>query len=108
MHRPDPTEQLDCDPTPYFVRRTIRKTYACRRWPPTVPAEQRIRTATPSTVGPIDKGLCGPGLLAEVIVGKCLDHIPLHRQVGRIARAGVTVAEMRPIGSAAGGETRDA
>jgi transposase len=87
------TEQLDCDPTPYFVRRTIRKTYACHRCPATVPAEERIRTAAPSTVGPIDKGLCGPGLLAEVIVGKCLDHLPLHRQAARIGRAGVTVAE---------------
>jgi transposase len=87
------TEQLDCDPTPYFVRRTIRKTYACRQCPPTVPAEQRLRTATPSTVGPIERGLCGPGLLAEVIVGKCLDHLPLHRQAARIARVGVTVAE---------------
>ena len=87
------TEQLDCDPTPYFVRRTIRKTYACRQCPPTVPPEERVRTATPSTVGPIDRGLCGPGLLAEVIVGKGLDHLPLHRQVARIARAGVTVAE---------------
>ncbi len=87
------TEQLDCDPTPYFVRRTVRKTYACHRCPPTVPVEQRIRTATPSTVGPIDKGLCGPGLLAEVLVGKFLDHLPLHRQVARLARAGVTVAE---------------
>ncbi len=86
------TEQLDCDPTPYFVRRTIRKTYACQNCSTDVPPEDRIRTATPSTVGPIDKGLCGPGLLAEVIVGKCLDHLPLHRQVARIARAGVTVA----------------
>jgi transposase len=87
------TEQLDCDPTPYFVRRTIRKTYACQNCSTDVPAEERIRTATPSTVGPIEKGLCGPGLLAEVVVGKCLDHLPLHRQVARIARAGVTVAE---------------
>ena len=31
--------------------------------------------------------------LAEVIVGKCLDHLPLHRQAARIARAGVAVAE---------------
>jgi transposase len=87
------TEQLDCDPTPYFVRRTIRKTYACQQCPTTVPAEQRLRTATPSTVGPIERGRCGPGVLAEVIVGKFLDHLPLHRQAARIARAGVTVAE---------------
>ena len=82
------TEQLDCDPTPYFVQRTIRKTYACQQCPPTVPAEERIRTATPNTVGPIDKGLCGPGVLAEVIVGKFLDHLPLHRQAARIGPRG--------------------
>ena len=29
------TEQLDCDPTPYFVRGTIKKTYACQRCPAT-------------------------------------------------------------------------
>lgn len=44
-------------------------------------------------VGPIPKGLCGPGLLAHVLTAKFADHIPLHRQVGVIARAGVAVAE---------------
>jgi len=87
------TEQLDREPMVFFVRRTIRKTYACQHCSTDVPAEQRIPTATPSTVGPIDKGLCGPGLLADVIVAKFLDHIPLHRQVGIIARSGVTIAE---------------
>jgi transposase len=75
------------------VLRTIRKTYACQHCSKDVPAEQRIQTAKPHTVGPIEKGLCGPGLLADVIVSKFLDHIPLHRQVGIIARSGVTLAE---------------
>jgi transposase len=87
-------EQLDCDPVPFFVRRTVRKTYACRRCDPAaVPQEDRIRTAGPGAVGPIVKGLCGPGLLAHVLTAKFADHIPLHRQVGVIARAGVAVAE---------------
>lgn len=87
------TEQLDCEPKPFFVRRTIRKTYACQHCDPaTVPPEQRLHTATPSTVGPIDKGLCGPGLLADVLVSKFLDHLPLHRQADIIARSGVRVA----------------
>ena len=51
------TEQLDCEPVQYFVRRTVRKTYACQHCSKDVPAEQRIQTATPSTVGPIDKSL---------------------------------------------------
>lgn len=87
------TEQLDREPVKYFVIRTIRKTYTCKNCPTDVPPEQRIQTATPSTVGPIEKGLCGPGLLADVIVSKFLDHIPLHRQAGIIIRSGVTVAE---------------
>jgi len=87
-------EQLDCDPIPFFVLRTVRKTYACRRCDPAaVPPEDRIRTATPGAVGPIAKGLCGPGLLAYVLTAKFADHIPLHRQVGVIARGGVAVAE---------------
>lgn len=60
-------EQLDCDPVRYFVRRTIRISYACHRCDPTtVPADERVTTAGPGTVGPIAKGLCGPGLLPEL------------------------------------------
>lgn len=86
-------EQLDCDPIPYFVRRTIRVSYACRRCDPAaVPASERIITAGPNTVGPIAKGLCGPGLLAHVLTAKFADHLPLHRLVGVIARSGVRIA----------------
>jgi transposase len=87
-------EQLDCDPIPFFVLRTVRRTYACRRCDPTaVPPEDRIHTAGLGAVGPIPKGLCGPGLLAHVLTAKFADHIPLHRLVGVIARGGVAVAE---------------
>ena len=43
-------------------------------------------------VGPIAKGLCGPGLLAHVITAKFADHTPLHRLAGQLARSGVDVA----------------
>src|SRR5262249_58605554 len=70
------------------------KTYACRRCDPAVvPAGDRIRTAGPESVGPIARGLCGPGLLAHVLTAKFADHVPLHRLVGAITRGGVTVAE---------------
>jgi transposase len=62
------TEQLDLEPAHFFVRRTVKKSYACRRCDPAaVPAELRLQTAGPAQVGPIAKGLCGPGLLAHVI-----------------------------------------
>jgi transposase len=86
-------EQLDIEPVHFFVRRTIRKSYACQRCDPdVVPAEQRIQTAGPAVVGPIAKGLCGPGLLAHVITAKYADHTPLHRLAGQLARSGVQIA----------------
>jgi transposase len=86
-------EQLDMEPACFFVRRTIRKTYACQQCDPeTVPAEQRLQTAGPEQVGPLAKGLCGPGLLAHVVTAKFADHTPLHRLAGQLSRSGVAVA----------------
>src|SRR5262249_53520202 len=86
-------EQLDCEPARFFVLRTVRRSYACARCDPAlVPAEQRLQTAGPPQVGPIAKGLCGPGLLAHVITAKFADHVPLHRLAGQLGRSGVNVA----------------
>ena len=86
-------EQLDLEPARFFVRRTIKKSYACPYCDPaTVPAEQRLQTAGPAQVGPLAKGLCGPGLLAHVIVAKFADHVPLHRLAGQLSRSGVGLA----------------
>jgi transposase len=86
-------EQLDLEPVHFYVRRTVRKSYACRHCDPAaVPVEQRLRTAGPAQVGPLAKGLCGPGLLAHVITAKFADHTPLHRLAGQLGRSGVTLA----------------
>jgi transposase len=86
-------EQLDLEPAKVFVRRTIRLTYGCQHCDKDlVPAEQRFQTAGPAQVGPIAKGLCGPGLLAHVITAKFADHTPLHRLVGQLARSDVQLA----------------
>ena len=86
-------EQLDLEPARFFVLRTVKKSYACRHCDPTaVPAGQRIQTAGPSQVGPIPKGMCGPGLLAHAITAKFADHTPLHRLAGQLARSGVAIA----------------
>jgi transposase len=86
-------EQLDLEPAKFFVLRTVRKSYACPRCdPPAAPAEQRLQTAGPTQVGPIAKGLCGPGLLAHAITAKFADHVPLYRLAGQLGRSGVSVA----------------
>jgi transposase len=86
-------EQLDLEPARFFVLRTIKKSYACRHCDPqAVSPEQRLQTAGPEQVGPLAKGLCGPGLLAHAITAKFADHTPLHRLAGQLARSGVVVA----------------
>jgi transposase len=86
-------EQLDLDPPRFFVLQTCKRSYACRHCDPTtVPSEQRIATAGPTQVGPIAKGLCGPGLLAHVVTAKFADHLPIHRLAGQLSRSGVAIA----------------
>jgi len=54
--------------------------------------EGRAPGDVPAQVGPIAKGLCGPGLLAHVVTAKFADHTPVHRLAGQLARSGVTIA----------------
>jgi transposase len=49
-----------------------------------------VAAVKPAT--PIAKGLPGPGLLAQVIVSKYFDHLPLHRQEFIFKRQGVELA----------------
>src|SRR6185369_2998726 len=86
-------EQLDLEPAKFFVLRTRKKSYACRHCDPTrAQVEQRIATAGPLNVGPIPRGLCGPGLLAHAVTAKFADHVPVHRLAGQLARSGVTIS----------------
>ncbi|HEV3026689.1 MAG TPA: transposase, partial [Planctomycetota bacterium] len=80
------TKQLDYHPASFFERILRRAKYACK------PCEKHIVTAPlPVPVGPIERGLPGFGLIAQIIVAKYCDHIPLYRQ-GRIyGRHGVEI-----------------
>jgi transposase len=66
------SEQLDYQPASLFVCQHVRFKYAC-------PKCQGQVTVADKPAQPIDKGLPGPGLLAQVIVSKYDDHLPLHR-----------------------------
>jgi hypothetical protein len=47
---------------------------------------------------PIEKGLAGPGLLAQVAVSKYGDHVPLHRQEEIFRRQGVELSRQTMCG----------
>ena len=78
------SEQLDCVPARFFVLRHIRGKYACA-------CCQTIQ-AEPMPAQMIDKGIPAPGLLAQVVVAKHDDHLPLYRQTEIYARSGVHIA----------------
>jgi len=54
-------------------------------------AETTVLTAPPPEL-PIERGLAGPGMLAETIVRRWQDHQPLHRQEEIYARDGLELA----------------
>lgn len=79
------SEKLDYVPGTFTVERHIRGTWACRD------CEAIVQAPMPAHV--IDKGLATAGLIAHVGVSKFADHIPLYRQSGMFARAGLELSE---------------
>ncbi len=80
------TERLDYQPMAIFVRELVRPTYACRSCEQQGHDPQIAKAALPPE--PIPKSGIGAGLFAHVIVSKCVDHLPLNRQVSILARHG--------------------
>ena len=79
----DVSEKLDYMPGLFTVERHIRGKWAC--------AKCQILTQAPVPAQIIDKGIPTAGLLAQVLVAKYSDHLPLYRQEGIFARAGLAI-----------------
>jgi transposase len=80
----DVAEKLDYQPGVFTVERHIRGKWVCK-------CCERI-TQAPVAPHVIDKGLPTTGLLAQVLVAKYLDHLPLYRQEAIFERAGHLIA----------------
>ena len=80
----DTTAQYDYKPAEMFVVEHQRVKYACKC------CEGQVVQA-PKPAQPLDKGLPGAGLLAQIITDKYQDHLPLHRSEQRFARLGVSL-----------------
>jgi transposase len=77
------SEMLDWVPAQIKVIRIRRPKYGCR-------ACGTIHQA-PAPERPIAKGMATPGLIANVLVAKYCDHLPLYRQAQMFARHGVEI-----------------
>jgi transposase len=76
------TAQYDYKPAEVFVIEHQQVKYAC-------PCCEGKVVLAPKPPQPIEKGLPGPGLLAQILTDKYLDHIPLNRSEQRFSRSGV-------------------
>ena len=68
------SEQLDYEPGRFIRRRTVRRTWVKRNDPDGVPVTAEL----PAKLK--ERTIMAPGLLAQVAVGKYVDHLPLYRQ----------------------------
>lgn len=78
------TEELERIPGKLFVRQYVRPKYARPDGAGVVIGELPSR--------PIEKGIAGPGLLAQIIIDKYTDHLPIYRQVQRFGREGIKLS----------------
>jgi len=79
----DVAEKLDYVPGVFSVERHIRGKWACAKC-------ETIQQA-PVEAHVIDKGIPTAGLLAQVLVAKYADHLPLYRQEAIFGRAGLAI-----------------
>ena len=77
------TKELEYKPGKLYVKKYRRPKYAN-------PEKEEIITGDlPSR--PIDKGIAGPGLLAQLHVEKYVDHLPFYRQIQKFKREDINI-----------------
>jgi len=80
----DVTEELEYEPGRLFVNRYVRPKY--------VNADNTGILIACMVDRPLPKAIAGAGLLAQIVIDKYVDHLPLHRQQERFKREGVNIA----------------
>ena len=86
----DTSERLEFVPASLYVLEEVRPKYACPQGCAVQAAEK--------PAAPIEKGLAGPALLAQVVVSKYGDHLPLYRQEAIFQRLGVELSRQTMCG----------
>jgi len=82
------TDQLELIPARLFIKRYVRPKYI------KVEDEESLNykgVIADLPVFPIEKGIAGPGLLAQVMIDKFVDHLPIYRQIERFKRENIKI-----------------
>jgi transposase len=81
------TDQLELVPAKLYIKRFIRPKYI----KPNNNGLNHEGIIADLPTFPIEKGIAGPGLLAQIMVDKFVDHLPIYRQIERFKREGVKI-----------------
>lgn len=89
------TEILEHKPGELYVRRIVRPKYALKK----ALQQQNDENAEPSEnikIGtlpllPLPRSNAGPSLLAELLIGKYMCHLPFHRQLAIFKQSGISI-----------------
>ncbi len=75
------TETLEWNPGELYVKKYVRNKYSKQNNEGVLIGELPVR--------PLEKSLAGEGLLAQIVIDKFVDHLPLYRQMQRFERNNV-------------------
>lgn len=83
------TDQLELVPAKLYINRFIRPKYIKE-----VDSDLELNKGVIANLPtfPIEKAIAGPGLLAQIIIDKFMDHLPIYRQIERFKREKVTIS----------------
>lgn len=83
------TDQLELIPAKLFIKRYIRPKY--------IKSQDDVSLTYKGVIAelpvfPIEKGIAGPGLLAQIMIDKFVDHLPIYRQIERFKRENIKIS----------------
>jgi transposase len=89
------TEILEHKPGELYVRRIVRPKYVLRKALQQQPenTEEHVQTVKIGTLPllPLPRSNAGASLLAELLIGKYMHHLPFHRQLAIFKQTGVSI-----------------
>lgn len=85
------SETLQYEPSRYYIQRIVRPKYAPKVAAQPVEEPARIAIADLPQSG-FTKCMAGTGVIAQILIDKYVDHLPLYRQIKRFSREGIDIA----------------
>lgn len=87
---PEVTEVLEYEPGKCYVRRIIRHKYVLKDKQQEV-TSPIVTAPLPASYQPLSRSYAGASLLAELLIGKYVNHLPFYRQIQMLKQVGINL-----------------